>query len=162
MRMNIVTQGNHLKMVRYIMLLLVIATSCTKHEGFSLSPKLGEKGNGVTIQGVVYHAKTYKPVPALVELGHLNIKNTLPIIELVNQQQCDSSGVFRFTDVAIIESSLSGYTDDIVTNIDASFSGYGLLKGVKVKYENVFYTPQELPIFYEEAKELYELEIWLY
>tara|TARA_R110002050_G_scaffold244430_1_gene381226 strand:- start:617 stop:1114 length:498 start_codon:yes stop_codon:yes gene_type:complete len=148
----------------YLLIILgwLLVSGCTKHEEYSLPPKLGEKGNGVTIQGVVYQAKTSNSVAALVELGHLNIGKWLYIVDKVTEYQCDSSGVFKFTDVVIKEGALTGYTDDVITHMNVSYDEDGLILGVRVKYDGVYYSMQELPIFNQEPKELYELEIWLY
>lgn len=155
MRMNIVTQGNHLKMVGYIILLLVIVTSCTKHEEFSLPPKLGEKGNGVTIQGITIDYYTRKPIKASVTLYNVysGFMQIIPTITELSQDSSNIEGEFKFDNVIFL-----GELDEIVTDIGCSTgkNPQGFSSGiVTVEYDGVVSNSFILKEVFMSPKQVY-------
>ena len=97
-----------------LLLSWLLVSSCTKHEEFSLPPKLGEKGNGVTVQGTIVDYYSGEKKVAKVKL--LNITYplmSLPRITTVREVMSDSNGVFKFDDVIMI-----GDKAEIVSTIE--------------------------------------------
>ena len=147
-------------------IVLIIAISflgfqgCVKEKEI---PLLGEKGNGVTIKGVVYSAKRNKPMAGRVELQNYKGGFGIPNISVVKEYQCDSTGVFEFNNVVILDNQPDNRSE-VVHEIDVEVPDYH--GGIKIVYLGKSYPGApghpNLDYIINDVKAVYEFEIWVY
>ena len=137
----------------------LLVSGCTKHEEFSLPPKLGEKGNGVTIQGVVINWNTGKPTMASIKLWNEHTPFlSIPKTTLISETMTDSNGQFRIENVVIV-----GNMEEVVTYVIASTDDpLPKLNFMYLDFNDKRYdTYAHLSILFKEVHEVYDLIIYI-
>ena len=147
-------------------IVLIIAISflgfqgCVKEKEI---PLLGEKGNGVTIKGVIYSAKNNKPAAGSVKLLNFQGGFGLPKIYVLKEYQCDSTGYFEFNNLVILDKD-NRYRTEVVHEIEARIEGYH--GGIEIVFNDKSYPGapgySNLEYILNDVKEVYEFEIWVY
>ena len=137
----------------------LLVSGCTKHEEFSLPPKLGEKGNGVTIQGITIDYYTRKPIKASVTLYNVysGFMQIIPAITELSQDSSNIEGEFKFDNVIFL-----GELDEIVTDIGCSTgkNPQGFSSGiVAVEYDGIVYNSLDIKEIFKVSKKVYILNI---
>ena len=146
--------------ISIVLLSWLLVSGCTKHEEYSLPPKLGEKGNGVTIQGVI--TDYYSGKKKVVKVKLLNVSYplmSLTKITTVTEVGSDSSGFFKFEDVI-----LAGNGDNVVSRIviesDEKNSLGFTYRLVYLDFNGKRYDTQpHLDVLFENIFEVYDFEI---
>tara|TARA_R110002050_G_scaffold244430_1_gene381227 strand:- start:1140 stop:1625 length:486 start_codon:yes stop_codon:yes gene_type:complete len=144
-----------IKVVVYLVFFGATFVGCTKHEEYSLPPKLGEKGNGVIIQGITIDYYTRKPVKASVTLLNVysGIMQIIPKVTELRQDSSNAEGEFLFENVVFV-----GEPDKIVTDIGAStgVNQQGFSSGiVTMEYDGVVSTDFDIKEIFNTPQEVY-------